>query len=313
MKDLTRSLNTRYPILAAAALLLLLLAAGCSKEPPKVDISVNAASAVIMDAGRGDILFEKNAREKYPPASTVKVMTAIVAVENMPLDAVIKPGKKALRVEPTVAGLRAGVGYELRDLLSAILIKSANDAAVVIAEGVAGSEEKFALLMNQKAAEIGMTDTFFAGATGLPTGRKDKQHTTSRDLAVMMRYARRHDVILEEMSKKEADIYGADGRKIHLRTHNKTLLWHDDAPWGKTGYTREARRTFVGVDPSQRPSVIISLLRSNDLWDDIMTLERKGLELYEIHTRTFFDDLADWVKAQWRNSRRFRREVYPAR
>ena len=307
---IAKMLTTRYPALLSALIFSALLFAGCSRELPRADVSVNAASAIIVDAKRGEVLFEKEAGQKYPPASTVKVMTAIVALENMPLDAEITPSRQALRIEPTVAGLKPGVKYRLIDLLSAILIKSANDAAAVIAEAVAGSQEAFAALMNEKAREIGMTDTFFAGPTGLPTGRKDKQYTTVSDLARMMRYAARYKVILDEMSRKEADIYGSDGRRIYLKTHNKTLLWYDDAPWGKTGYTREAKRTFVGVDPSFRPRVVIALLRSDDLWDDIMTLERKGLEIHQISSRTFLDDLIDWVKSQWRNSRRFREEVY---
>lgn len=260
---------------------------------------MNGRAALIADAGSGRVLFAKNPEVRFPPASTTKVMTAIVALDNLSPEAEIVPRPSVVQVEPTIAGLKAGVSYELKDLLSAILIKSANDAAVVIAEAVAGSEEDFAAMMNEKAESIGMENTNFATASGLPTGRKDSQYTTVTDLARMMRYALRYDIILTEMSKKSETIYGSDERRIYLKTHNKTLIWDGkDAPWGKTGYTREARRTFVGVDPSEDPRIVFSLLRSNDLWDDIRTLKDRGLELHELSRENILTDILDWVSDQ---------------
>lgn len=292
------------------AILIVFLLAGCSGSVPPIEVSVDAKSAMIAEVKNGEILFEKAPDTRYPPASTAKVMTAIVAIENMPLDEVIVPTTRTLRVEPTVAGLKAGTGYRLKDLLSAILIKSANDAAVVIAVAVAGSEKEFAALMNAKARDIGMADTYFANASGLPTGREDRQYTTARDLAKMMRYATRYRTILEAMSKKEAEIFGSDGRRIYLKTHNKTLLWSSEAPWGKTGYTRQAKRTFAGIDPSLRPRIVFSLLKSNDLWDDITELKDRGLEIYDERHRTFFSDLFDWIKRQRDRGREEVSEVY---
>lgn len=280
-----------------------IMLAGCGRKDIPVDISVNARSAVIMDAKTGKILFEKNADARFPPASTAKIMTAIVALDRLSLKHKIIPSKKAVYVEPTIAGLKAGVKYSLEDLLSAILIKSANDAAVVIAEESSGSEKNFAILMNQKAKEIGMENTYFATASGLPTGEKDSQYTTARDLSKMMRYAARHKLILEKISLKETNIYGSDGKRIYLKTHNKSLFKSDNAPWGKTGYTREARRTFTGVDPSMTPRIVFSLLKSTDLWNDIATLNDKGLEIYEEKSRTFFSDLTDWIKSQRQRGR----------
>ncbi len=152
--------------------------------------------------------------------------------------------------------------------------------------------------MNEKAKRIGMEDTHFATASGLPTGKKDSQHTTALDLAKMMRYAARYHIILEAMSKPEAVIYGSDGKRIYLKTHNKSLFKYPDGPWGKTGYTIEARRTFAGVDPSYEPRIAFGLLRSNDLWNDIMTLKNKGLELYELSRRTRLSEFLKWMRDQ---------------
>ncbi|MGB3242105.1 MAG: serine hydrolase [Candidatus Omnitrophota bacterium] len=265
--------NIIYVVLVA------FLLAGCAREAP-VDIRVSARSAIVVSAVSGEVLFKKNPDLKSPPASTAKVMTAIVAIENAPLNKKIIPSRNAVKVEPVVAGLKTGVEYSLNDLLAAILIRSANDAAVAIAEGIAGSEEKFADLMNRKAREIGMENTYFANASGLPTGKRDAQHTTTRDLVRMMRYALRYKIILKLLSKKEYVIYGSGKKRIDLKSNNKLLFRSKEAPWGKTGYTNEARRTFVGIDPSPAPRIVIALLKSNDIWDDLLKLERGGIDIY---------------------------------
>jgi D-alanyl-D-alanine carboxypeptidase len=290
----------RSKLLTIFAVLCVLV--GCAHEVP-VEISVNAKAAIIMEVKSGEILFEKNADKRFPPASTAKVMTAIVAIENSSLNKKIVPTRRAVKVEPTVAGLKAGVKYSLKDLLAAILIKSANDAARAIAESVAGTEKKFTLLMNAKAKEIGMMDTYFANASGLPTGKKDRQYTTVRDLAKLMRYARRYKVLLELMSKKKDYIHGSDGKRIYLNTHNRSLLSKKGASWGKTGYTKEARRTFVGIDPSFKPRIAIALLKSNDLVHDIAALKNKGLEIYQRKHGTLLSGIIQWVKDERQRSR----------
>lgn len=284
--DLSFKRNKLYAII----LLVSLVSSGCAKEEPLPEVTVNGKGALIVDAVTYDVLFQKNPDGKFPPASTTKVMTAILAIENLPLDYDVVPTKNVASVEPTVIGLRPGVKYKLSDLIKAIIIKSANDAAFVIAEAVAGSEKEFARMMNEKARRIGMESTYFATASGLPTGKKDSQYTTARDLAIMMCYAMQYDVILEAMSKPTAEIEGSNGRRIYLKTHNKALLRDPEtAPWGKTGYTREARRTFAGCDPSMEPKIAFGLLKSTDLWRDITTLKDKGLEIHQIKSRTWWD------------------------
>jgi len=273
-------------------------------ERKNINVDVTGRCAFVMDADSRKALYEKNAEMRFPPASTSKIMTAVVAIESMGLDREISPSQLVVRVEPTIIGLKPGVKYKLRDLLAAILIKSANDAAFTIAEAVAGSEKEFAVLMNKKAAEIGMINTFYATASGLPTGRKDSQYTTAKDLAILMNYAKRYKVILDNMSRKEAWITGSDGNKICLRTHNRALLMRQDAPWGKTGYTIEAKRTFAGLDPQIRPKIVFGLLQSEALWDDIFTLKDKGLELYEIEHTGFFKALSMWIKEQRSSGKR---------
>jgi len=267
-----------------------------AREVPSVEIDVNAKSAIIMEAGSGKVLFEKDADERLQPASTVKVMTAVVAMENLPLESEIIPTSSIVEVEPTVIELRPGIRYRLKDLISAILIKSANDAAVAIAEAVAGSEEDFAELMNQKAVEIGLRDTNYTNASGLPAENREDQYTTARDLVTLMQYARRYKFLIETLSKKETDIYGSDNKRIHLAAHNKSLFFKEGAAWGKTGYTIKAGRTFVGMNPSYRPKVIFALLKSKKLWHDISVLKNRGLEIYRERHRNIFVSIISWIR-----------------
>ena len=126
-----------------------------------------------------------------------------------------------------------------------------------------------------------MKDTNFTNSSGLPAHPRIDQYTTARDMAKMMRYAIKNSFILDEMAKKEEDIYGSDGRKIHLATHNKLLFSEKKMLWGKTGYTIKAQRTFIGVDPSKHPKIVIALLRSKTLWKDMALLKEHGLKIHE--------------------------------
>lgn len=274
--------------------------AGCSKEPP-VYINVSARSAVVMDARTGEVLFEKNADEKLQPASIVKVMTVMVAMDNMPYWRRFCASDSVTRVEPTLAGLKPGIRYRFKDMIKALLVKSANDAAVAVADAVAGSEKDFVRLMNEKARSLGMQNTNFMTASGLPVPPRNSQYITARDAAVMMRNASRYPYVLETMSLTETDICGGDGKTIMLQTHNKSLFSETGASWGKTGYTMTAKRTFVGVDPSKKPKIVIAILRSENLWNDIAALKNGGLKLYEQRHRNPVWDLVKYVTSTFKN------------
>ncbi|MBF0215895.1 MAG: D-alanyl-D-alanine carboxypeptidase [Candidatus Omnitrophica bacterium] len=249
-------------------------------KPADVAVHVDALSAVIMDASTGKVLFAKSPDTRLEPASTVKLMTAVLAMENLGLDDVITAPGSIKLVQPTYAGLKPGVTYKAGDLLTAMMIKSANDASVAIAEAVAGNEDEFTAMMNEKAAALGMNDTNFINSTGLPSRKKEKQYTTARDLARLMAYAMKYPFLVGEMSKKDDRISGSDGIDLYLKTHNKSLHRTGHHLMGKTGYTRKAKRTFVGVDSPTHPRIIVALLKSDSLWKDISELRTKGLILY---------------------------------
>lgn len=228
--------------------------------------SLTARSAVIVRNDDGALLYGKSPLSKLPPASTAKVMTVLIALEALDLNKQVLISPKAVAIEPTKAGLAQGATYAMRDLIKAALINSANDAAAAIAEGIAGSEERFVCLMNKKAAELGMKDTVFVNATGLPD--KKKCTTTTYDLTILMREAAKNSLFLKIANLKDATIIGSDSKKIYLRNHNK-MLWRRPGIIGKTGYTLRARHCFVGMDTSVDNPVAFAILSSRSLWGDV--------------------------------------------
>ena len=232
-------------------------------------VAITAPSAVLLDGSRGSFLYAKNSNSKRAPASTTKVLTAIVAVEHLKLNQVITIPKFAESVEPSKAYLRQGERYRAKDLIRAALIASANDAAEVLAVAVAGSRSKFARLMNKKARAIGARNSNFIRPSGLPA---KGQYSTARDMAKIMRYAQRYPFIVEALKTKRTSIRSLTGRKIYLKNHNK-MLWRDPREiLGKTGWTRRARHCFVGYVNVYGRIAYIAMLGSTSLWRDIKRL-----------------------------------------
>jgi D-alanyl-D-alanine carboxypeptidase len=231
---------------------------------------VTAQAVYAVDNTNGKVLCAKNARMKLHPASTVKLMTALVVLDRSDVNEEVLVSWRAANTEPTRAGLAAGTSHSVAELLSVLLAASANDAAVALAQAVAGSEDEFAVLMNRKARELGMHDSHFANATGLP----DKsQRSSARDLAILTRAAFRHRFIKEVMAEKRVTITGSDGRKISRVNHNK-LLWHLARPQvlGKTGYTRSAQHCYAGMAYYDDRRVSLVILKSRKPWADIFSV-----------------------------------------
>jgi D-alanyl-D-alanine carboxypeptidase (penicillin-binding protein 5/6) len=228
---------------------------------------VTARGAIIVDAETGASVWELNADEALPPASTTKVMTAVLALQSHQLDQEFMVSAHAAATPPSKIGLKAGQSVALRDLLYAVLLKSANDAAVVVAEGVAGSEAEFADRMNLKARVVGATTTNFVN----PHGLTEYGHvTTARDLSRIFRYGLGVPGFREVLSTTSAEVFidGPGARMATVRSHNRLLNAPDYRVIGKTGYTRPARRCFVGAAGYGSREVVIAILGSTDLWGD---------------------------------------------
>jgi D-alanyl-D-alanine carboxypeptidase (penicillin-binding protein 5/6) len=194
----------------------------------------------------------------------------LVVLDRLDLQARVQISSGAANVEPTKAGLGLGATYSAEDLLEVLLATSANDAAVALAQAVAGSESAFADLMNRKAKALGMKDSHFTNATGLP----DRfQVTTAYDMVILTRAAFSRAFIKNVMSKKSVTIMGSDGRRITRTNHNK-LLWRLSNPQvlGKTGYTRAARHCYAGIAYYDDRRVSFVILKSRKPWADIYSL-----------------------------------------
>ncbi len=240
---------------------------------------LSARSAVIMDANTGDILFSKNPHLRLPPASTTKVMTALIAIEKLSLQARVRIGRNAVNMAPSKAGLSAGACYSVKDLLTAALVSSSNDAAVALAEAVAGDEVLFVKLMNEKARKFGMRNTFFVNASGLPMKNGEvyaKQYSTAYDLSRLMWYASRDRCIDNLMAVARTSIRGSDGKEIFLRNHNKMLWKFPGLVKGKTGWTFASRHTFMGTNFSNPKRYTFAMLSSREPWVDIRRLSFWG-------------------------------------
>lgn len=201
------------------------------------DPVINARSALVMDFETGTILYEKNAYRKRPMASTTKIMSAIIALENSDLDEEVTISGKAAGMGGSVMGLKKNSIVKMYDLLNGMLICSGNDAAVAIAEHVGGSVESFCEMMNKKAIEIGAFSTSFSNPHGLDA---ENHYTTAYDLAKITRYALKDPNFNEIVKKRE---YYYNGRV--LKSTNEMLLGYEGADGVKTGYTGLAGRCLV--------------------------------------------------------------------
>ena len=249
-----------------------------SRSGARPGIFLTAKSCVILDMQDGVILYGKQPNSKLPPASTAKVMTVLLVRERLPMDQRVTIGQRAADVSPSKAGLTLGAQYSVEDLIRATLVSSANDAAVALAEQVSGSERQFADLMNLKARELGMNNTFFVNATGL-TDRSRQQYTTAYDLAKLMRVAVKDKRVDDILGFTDTLITGSDGRAVPLRAHNKMLWKMPKFVKGKTGWTAASRHTFVGTNYSSNKSIAFAMLSSQKPWADIERLATFGLVL----------------------------------
>ncbi len=205
--------------------------------------AIRAKAFVLLNEEEA-ILFSKNASMRLPPASTVKLMTAMVALDKLDHESVVTISRRAAGTPSSRPRLREGDQLTVDDLLHLALMKSTNSAAVALAEAAGGSEDDFVELMNRKALEIGTADTLFKNSSGLPG---TDQHTTALDLTIILKNALTYPIIREIIGKKEASVTLADGREWNISNTDALLWYRDDMVGGKTGFTNRAQHCFVGA------------------------------------------------------------------
>lgn len=241
--------------------------------------ALSAESAVLIDADSGAVLASKNENEPMGMASTTKIMTALAALRFAEPDERITVPPEAVGVEGSSVYLIEGEVLSLRELLCALLLSSANDAAVAIAVGVSGSVEKFVAQMNDTAAELGLTQTHFTN----PHGLYDEAHyTTARELALIAREALREELIAEIVATKKQTIpHDGVADKRLLVNHNKMLSCYDGAIGMKTGFTKKTGRCLVSAARRDGLTLIAVTLSAPDDWRDHTSLLDYGFENYE--------------------------------
>jgi len=264
-------LRVKYGLSVFVVLAILTVSAGLVAGEEE-GFEVSARSFVIMDAKTGKILLSLNPQLFLPPASTLKVMTALSVVEHLKMDDKVSVSAYAAAAPASKIGIKPGETYTVQELLYALLLCSANDAARALAEKVSGSEPAFARQLTQEVRQWGAYRTTLATANGLPA---ENQYSTAQDLALMLRRAMNNPELAKIMATKYFTIQG----DRELRNHNRFLFTTPLAVGGKTGYTRASKHTYVGLFKNGDQEIIVAMMGSTKKWADLRPLIEKGFEL----------------------------------
>ncbi len=241
---------------------------------------VSAKAAVLLCDG--EMIWSKNADERLPMASTTKIMTALVAIEHCDIGKEVSVVPEACGVEGSSIYLTAGEVLTLEDLLYALMLESANDAAAAIACEVGGSLADFAVMMNETAERLGLDNTHFMN----PHGLDDAEHyTTASDLARLTDYALNNETFAKIVStyKKTIPLRGDEGVRL-LLNHNRLLKQYDDVIGVKTGFTKRSGRCLVSAAQRDGLTMVAVTLNAPDDWRDHRAMQEYGFSCYENRT-----------------------------
>ncbi len=261
------------------------------------NVCSEAESALLYDANTDTVLFSQDSTKRLPMASTTKIMTAIVALEWGDPDEIVTIPKEAVGIEGSSCYLKEGEQFSLRSLLYALLLQSANDAATAIALHIAGSIEGFALLMNCKAAELGLADTHFDNPHGLDS---ETHYTTALDLARLADYCMENATFQKIWSTVTVQIPLSETEKAdHQRTlynHNRLLRSYPPCIGGKTGYTMRCGRCLVSAAEQNGHRLIAVTLNCRHDWTDHVRLYEYGFSQFKTPK-----DVTSWKKYVYKN------------
>lgn len=242
---------------------------------PASAVSSSAAAAVVINGDTGEVIYSQNADTRLPMASTTKIMTALLLCEQGDLDREITVTKEMVAVEGSSMGLLPGDTVSLRGLLYGMLLASGNDAANTTAIVIDGSVDKFAERMNDRAKEMGLTDTHFVTPSGLDA---QEHYTTARELALIAREAlKNEDFAAAAQSEYETLYYGNPPYRRTLKNHNKLLGSYEGLIGVKTGFTKKSGRCLVTAAKRDGKYVIAVTLNDPDDWNDHRSLLDYGL------------------------------------
>lgn len=229
-------------------------------------ISTSARAAIVISGDTGEVIYSQNAQEKLPMASTTKIMTALILCEQGDMEKVITVTDQMVRVEGTSMGLLAGDKVSYKALLYGMLLASGNDAANVTAYALGGTIDGFVKMMNNKAKELGLSNTHFETPSGLDG---DEHYTTAYDLAMLAKVCMENPLFYEAASSKSATLeYGNPPYRRTLTNHNKLLKTYDGAVGVKTGFTKKSGRCLVSCAERDGKRIIAVTLKDPDDWRD---------------------------------------------
>ena len=260
-------------------------------EAKEFQENLHAESAALMDADTGRVLYGKEERKIRPMASTTKVMTCILALERAEGNEIVEVSSEAAAQPDVQLNMQKGEQYYLKDLLYSLMLKSHNDTAVAIAEHVGGSVEKFAKMMNDKATQIGCTQTHFVTPNGLDAKDEGGMHsTTARDLALIMRYAIQNENFLTIAQTTDYNFSDLSGKRTFVLHNTNALLGNMDGILaGKTGFTVGAGYCYVCAVKREDRTFIIAVLASgwpshkNYKYEDTSKLVNYAFEQYHYY------------------------------
>lgn len=236
------------------------------------DISISAKSAIVICADSGDVIYSKNEKSSMPIASTTKIMTSILALENMEAygNSEVKITDEMVKVEGTSMGLMPNDIVTIDALVKGMLLCSGNDAANAIAIMISGSQKDFAFLMNEKAKSIGMENTYFVTPSGLD---KDNNHSCAYDMAILGAYAMENSTFRDIVSKKSLKVNFVNPKKtVSYKNHNKLLRLYEHCIGIKTGFTKLAGRCLVSCSEKDDIRLVAVTLNAPNDWDDHINL-----------------------------------------
>ena len=246
---------------------------------PNIQASTSSAhSYILMDNKTGRVLDGKNINEKMLIASITKIMTSIVAIESGKLDEEITVDETILKSYGSGVYIEVGEKIKLRDLLYGLMLRSGNDAALMIAKFVSGDVDKFVEEMNIKANKIGMNNTNFVNPSGLDNSDSGNL-STSYDMAILTRYAMKNDEYKKIVSTKEYKV--TTNKKKYIWKNKNKLLKYNYITGGKTGFTEKARRTLVSTASNNEIDLIVVTLKDQDDWNTHKSLYKKSFFEYK--------------------------------
>lgn len=240
--------------------------------------AISATSAIVIDADSGRVLTEKNAQKKMGMASTTKIMTAIIALENASLDDIVTVSHNADNTEGSSMYLNAGEKIKMESLLYGLMLNSGNDAATAIAEHISGDTKGFAVLMNNKAEGLGLKNTSFSNPHGLDN---EKHYSTAYDMAMLTKYCLNNDIFKTIVSTKNkaVEMNGRENSR-YLKNHNRLLNMYEYCKGVKTGFTKKCGRCLVSYAEKDGVKLIAVTLNAPDDWNDHINMYEDAFSRY---------------------------------